>query len=67
MKKKRRPVKQPRPAQVLAQSITTELFTGAFDKVADRLVLECANKDMGGWCREAVERVIEKHLKKFWE
>jgi hypothetical protein len=45
-------------AQELAKEIADELFTNGMGEVADRLVCEVSGKDRGGYCREAVERII---------
>ena len=45
-------------AQKLAKEIADELFINGFGEVADRLVCEVNGKDRGGYCREAVERII---------
>lgn len=53
-----------KPSKELAKQITDELFTNGIGERAKRLVLELEDgKDGGGWCKEAVEDVIERILK----
>jgi hypothetical protein len=47
----------------LAKAITDKLFINGFGEVANRLVMESDNgKDIGGWCRLAVEDQIKEVL-----
>lgn len=56
-------------AHELATIIASDLFTAGNGQVAERLRLELPNRyDGGGYCREAVADLIEKHLTEnlFW-
>lgn len=49
----------------LIAAICDELFTSGYQdgRKATRLQLKGPNEeDLGGWCRDAVEKVLKKHL-----
>ncbi len=51
--------------QELAKRITNALMRTAFGEQAARLQLRDKNeKDLGGWCRDAVERVVLEELER---
>lgn len=55
-------------ARALATAIAHELFTNFNGDKAERLVLEnpnCGLPHLGGWCPEAVIRLIERRLLAF--
>jgi len=57
-----------RESGALARSIADALFTNGAGKIAETLVLELADGcNGGGWCRAAVEGVIERELEAIGE
>lgn len=52
-----------KPTNAVASAIATDLFTAGNHEVAERIVLQDSNeRDLGGWCYQAVVDVIAKHL-----
>jgi hypothetical protein len=46
----------------IAAAIVKRLYTNGFHEQGNRLVLQMGVRDLGGWCKDAVRRIVLDEL-----
>lgn len=46
----------------IAAAIVARLYTNGFNEQGNRLVMQMGSRDIGGWCKDAVTRIVLDEL-----